>query len=177
MSFTAQRSFALLASARSSFSRFYTTEASASLLTRLKDDRKTYMRSKQQPDLNVVKSIISDYTYFIKSPNAPTGHSEDAMVVSVLQKSIKKRQDSIAQYTAGGRPELAANEQEELSIIKRYLPEQMDAAAIEEKVRTLVEQVGATSMKDMGKVMKAWTVDPATADRKLVSDAVKKILA
>lgn len=135
------------------------------------------MRSKQQPDLNVVKSVISEYTYYIKSPNAPTNHSEDAMVLSVLQKSIKKRQDSIAQYTAGGRPELAANEQQELVVLQRYLPEQMSAAEIEEKVRELVEQVGATSMKDMGKIMKAWTVDPATADRKLVSDAVKKVLS
>ncbi|KAI8337533.1 Yqey-like protein-domain-containing protein [Chlamydoabsidia padenii] len=177
MSFAVKRSFALLTTARPSLARFYTTEASATLLNRLKDDRKTYMRSKQQPDLNVVKSVLSEYTYYIKSPNAPSGHSEDAMVLSVLQKAIKKRQDSVTQYTAGGRPELAANEQQELAVLQRYLPEQMDAAEIEEKVRALVEQVGATSLKDMGKVMKAWTIDPAAADRKLVSDAVKKALS
>ncbi|KAI8093219.1 Yqey-like protein-domain-containing protein [Halteromyces radiatus] len=177
MTFPLRHSLSLFNVTRPSIYRFYTTESSVNLLGRLKEDRKTYMRSKQQPDLNVVKGILSDYTYYIKSPNAPTDHSEDAMVLSVLQKSIKKRQDSIAQYTSGGRPELAANEEQELKVLQRYLPEQMSAEVIEEKVRALVEQLGASSMKDMGKVMKAWTVDPATADRKMVSDAVKKVLS
>ena len=146
-----------------------------SLLTRLKDDRKTYMRAKQQPDLNVVKNILSDYTYHIKSPNAPANQSEDAAVLSVIQKLVKKRQDAISQYTAGNRPELAAQEQDELVVLQRYLPEQMSAEQVEQKVKELIEQVGATSIKDMGKVMKAWT--DGSADKKVVSDAVKKLLA
>ncbi|KAI9261464.1 Yqey-like protein-domain-containing protein [Phascolomyces articulosus] len=155
--------------------RTYTTEASGSLLARLKDDRKTFMRSKQQPDLNVVKNILSDFTYHIKSPNAPANQPEEEAVLSVIQKLVKKRQDAISQYTTGNRPELAAQEQKELVILQRYLPEQMSAEQIEEKVKALIEQVGASSMKDMGKVMKAW--NEPSADKKMVSDAVKKLLS
>ncbi|KAF7720841.1 hypothetical protein EC973_005984 [Apophysomyces ossiformis] len=156
--------------------RYYTTEASESLLTRLKNDRKTFMKAKQQPDLNVVKGVLSDFTYYIKSPNAVPGQSEDAALLSVLQKSIKRRQDSVTQYTAAARPELAAQEEAEIQILTRYLPEQMSAEEIEKQVLATIEQVGATSIKDMGKVMKAWNVDPAKADKKLVSDLVKKAL-
>ncbi|KAI9499375.1 Yqey-like protein-domain-containing protein [Zychaea mexicana] len=159
---------------RGLLARAYTTEASGALLGRLKDDRKSFMRSKQQPDLNVVKNILSDYTYHIKSPNTPENQSEEAALLSVIQKLVKKRQDAIGQYTAGNRPELAEQEQGELKVLQRYLPEQMSAEEVEQKVKELIEQVGATSMKDMGKVMKAWT--DQTADKKMVSDAVKKLL-
>lgn len=133
------------------------------------------MREKKQPDLNVVKNILSDYTYYIKSPNAKPGQSEDSAVLSVIQKLIKKRQDAIDQYTSGGRPELAAQEQIELQVLQRYLPQQMSAEEIEKEVRAIIAQVNATSVKDMGKVMKAWS--RAYADKKTVSDIVKKVLA
>ncbi|KAI7887000.1 GatB/YqeY domain-containing protein [Lichtheimia hyalospora FSU 10163] len=153
--------------------RAYTTETTG-LLTRLKDDRKTFMRAKAQPDLNVVKNILSDYTYYIKSPNAKPGQSEEAAVLSVIQKLVKRRQDAISQYKAGGRPELADQEQAELDVLQRYLPEQMSTEEIEAQVKSIIEQVGATSIRDMGKVMKAWTHEGA--DKKAVSDAVKKLL-
>ncbi|KAI9018657.1 Yqey-like protein-domain-containing protein [Phycomyces nitens] len=156
--------------------RHYTSEATESLLEQLKQDRKTLMREKKQPDLNVVKSVLSDYTYYIKSPNAVPGQSENASVLSVLQKGIKRRQDSVAQYAAGGRPELAEQEQAELVVLQRYLPAQMSPEEIEKHVRALVTQVGATTARDMGKVMKAWTIDASKADKKTVSDMVKKVL-
>ncbi|KAI9307332.1 Yqey-like protein-domain-containing protein [Cunninghamella echinulata] len=178
MSFFVKRSISLTNAIRPCMNRLYTTEASSSaLLEKLKNDRKTYMRSKQQPELNVVKGLLSDYTYFIKSPNAPSNQSEDAMVVSVIQKSIKKRQDSITQYINGGRPELAENETSELKVLQSYLPEQMSQEEIEQQVRSLIDDLGATSIKEMGKVMKAWNVDPSKADRKTVSDIVKKVLS
>lgn len=148
---------------------------SLSLLARLKEDRKTLMREKKQPDLNVVKNVLSDYTYYIKSANAKEGESEEAAVQSVLQKLVKRRQDSIAQYEAGGRPELAEQEKQELAVLEKYLPERMSAEAIEAEVRKVIESVGATSVKDMGKVMKAWT--HAGADKKTVSETVKRLLA
>ncbi|CEG83296.1 hypothetical protein RMATCC62417_17243 [Rhizopus microsporus] len=98
-------------------------------------------------------------------------------MMSVLQKAIKRRQDSIEQFKSGGRPELAEQELQELKVLESYLPEQMSAEAIEKEVKSLIEQLGATSAKDMGKVMKAWKHDSAVADRKLVSDAVKKLLS
>ncbi|CAO3646024.1 unnamed protein product [Cunninghamella blakesleeana] len=177
MSLFIKRSISLTNTIRPCMVRLYTSEASSTLIEKLKSDRKAYMRSKQQPELNVVKGVLSDYTYFIKLPNAPTNQSEDSMLLTVIQKSIKKRQDSIEQYISGGRPELAETETIELKVLQSYLPEQMSQEEIEQKVRDLITEVGATSVKDMGKVMKAWTVDPAVADRKAVSDIVKKVLA
>jgi uncharacterized protein YqeY len=147
-----------------------------SLIIRLKDDRKTFMKAKKQPDLNVVKGLLSDFTYYIKSPNYVEGTSDDEALMSVLQKAIKRRQDSIAQYESGGRPELAEKETEELKVLQHYLPEQMSEEAIEKEVQTLITELGLSSKKDMGKVMKAWNHDAAVADRKVVSDVVKKLL-
>ncbi|KAI8060734.1 Yqey-like protein-domain-containing protein [Gongronella butleri] len=155
--------------------RLYST--SASLVDRLKQDRKTFMKSKQQPHLNVVKGVLSDLMYLGKAGGNSQDANDDATLLSVIQKNIKRRQDSAKQYLDGGRPELAATEQQEIEVLQVYLPEQMSQQEIEEKVQQIVAEVGATSIKDMGKIMKAWTVDPAVADRKLVSDAVKKALA
>lgn len=135
------------------------------------------MKEKKQPDLNVLKGLLSDFTYYTKSPSFKEGTSEDEAMMSVLQKAIKRRQDSIEQFKSGGRPELAEQELQELKVLESYLPEQMSAEAIEKEVKSLIEQLSATSAKDMGKVMKAWKHDSAVADRKLVSDAVKKLLS
>ncbi|KAI9475689.1 MAG: Yqey-like protein-domain-containing protein [Benjaminiella poitrasii] len=158
--------------------RYYTSGAveAGSLITRLKDDRKTFMKTKKQPDLNVVKGLLSDFTYHTKSENFKEGTSEDQALMSVLQKAIKRRQDSIGQYESGGRPELAEQEREELKVLQGYLPEQMSSELIETELREIIHDVGATSMRDMGKVMKAWKHDSAVADRKLVSDIIKKLL-
>jgi uncharacterized protein YqeY len=134
------------------------------------------MKAKKQPELNVVKGLLSDFTYYTKSPNFTEGSSEDEALMSVLQKAIKRRQDSIDQYEAGGRPELAANERLELSVLQDYLPEQMTKEQIEEELKEIIGELGAATTRDMGKVMKAWKHDSAVADRKVVSDIVKKLL-
>lgn len=134
------------------------------------------MRAKKQPDLNVVKGLLSDFTYYTKSANFVEGTSEEEALMSVLQKAIKRRQDSVAQYESGGRPELAAQEKVELEVLNSYLPEQMTTEQIELELKKLIGELGASGPRDMGKVMKAWKVDAATADRKTVSDLVKKLL-
>jgi uncharacterized protein len=78
---------------------------------------------------------------------------DDAGVLAVMTKMVKQRRDSIAQYTSGGRPELAATEQAEIDIIEAYLPKQMDEAAVSAAVADAIKESGATSPKDMGKVM------------------------
>jgi uncharacterized protein YqeY len=78
---------------------------------------------------------------------------DDAGIVQVMTKMVKQRRDSIAQYTSGGRPELAAAEQAEIDIIEAYLPKQMDEAAIGAAVTAAISEAGAASAKDMGKVM------------------------
>lgn len=78
---------------------------------------------------------------------------DDAMVVEVLQKMAKQRRESIDMFDKGGRAELAAGERAELAVIESFLPEQMDEAAAQEAIRALVAESGATSVKDMGRVM------------------------
>jgi len=77
----------------------------------------------------------------------------DAAILDVLAKMVKQRQDSIAAFDQGGRPELAQNEKDELSIIQSYMPKQMDEAEAKAAVASVIAAVGATSIKDMGKVM------------------------
>lgn len=74
-------------------------------------------------------------------------------VLAVMTKMVKQRRDSIAQFTSGGRPELAANEQAEIDIIEAYLPKQMDDAAVTQAIAAAITETGAASPKDMGKVM------------------------
>jgi uncharacterized protein YqeY len=78
---------------------------------------------------------------------------DDAAVIAVMTKMVKQRRDSIAQYTSGGRADLAAIEQAEIAIIEAYLPKQMDDAAVTAAIADAVKESGAASAKDMGKVM------------------------
>lgn len=79
----------------------------------------------------------------------------EAELLSMMQTMIKQRNDSIKMYMDGNRPELAAKERKEIEIIERFLPKQMSDAEIEVAVKALISETGASSMKDMGKIMGA----------------------
>ena len=81
--------------------------------------------------------------------------ASDADLMSMMQSMIKQRNDSIKMYVDGKREDLAAKERKEISIIERFLPKQMSDAEIEAAVRALISETGASSMKDMGKIMGA----------------------
>lgn len=104
---------------------------------------------------------------------------ESADEQQVMVSLIKQRRDSIEQFRQGGRDELADREAAEIVVLETYLPPPMDDAALEAAVRAAVAESGATSPKDMGKVMKA--VMPRLAghpvDGRVVSDLVKRVLA
>ncbi len=102
---------------------------------------------------------------------------EDVEVVVIIKKQVKQRQDSIVQYQNGGRDDLAAKEQAELEILKEYLPPEMSAQELEPIIQETVQEIGATSMKEMGAVMKSLKPKiEGRADNKLVSELVRKIL-
>jgi uncharacterized protein YqeY len=103
----------------------------------------------------------------------------DYEVTKALQSLVKQRRDSIEQYEKAGRSELAAKEQSEIAVIEVYLPQAASAEEIGEAVNAAVSELGATSMKDMGAVMKAAMAKLAgkSADGKLVSEAVKSRLS
>ncbi len=102
----------------------------------------------------------------------------DDEVIAVIKKQIKQRQDSIEQFEKGGRPELAAKEKVEVDIMKIYLPAEMSQDEVKAHVEAAIKESGATSMKDMGNVMKVVREKVGgRADGKLVSELVKAGLA
>ncbi|KAJ9520164.1 hypothetical protein QJQ45_030088 [Haematococcus lacustris] len=102
------------------------------------------------------------------------GSVTDAEVVQVLQKSAKQRRDSIDSYKAGGREDLVAKEEHELSIVESYLPVMMTVAEVEAIASEVIARLGASSVKDMGKVMAEVKLQAqGRADNKVVSDVVK----
>ncbi len=103
---------------------------------------------------------------------------EDPEVVAVAQVQVKQRRDSIEQFVSGGREDLADKERAELEILMNFVPEEMDADEIRSIVTEAKEATGATSMKDMGKLMGA--IMPKVkgrADGKLVNSIVKELLS
>ncbi len=99
----------------------------------------------------------------------------DEEVMKALQSLVKQRKDSIEQFTAAGRTELAEKEKAELSVIEIYLPQSASAEEIEQAVAEAIAETGASSVKEMGLVMKATMakLPGKTVDGKMVSDAVK----
>lgn len=146
-----------------------------SLKQQILDDTKEAMKAKNADKVNTLRFLqaaVENKEIEVR-PNALT----DDDVVSVLRKSVKQRQDSIEQYSAAGRADLADKEKMELSTIEGYLPKQMGADQIEAVVKQAIQEVGATSPKEMGAVMKAVQAKTqGTADNKIVSEIVKKLL-
>ena len=146
-----------------------------SLQQRLTDSLKQAMIQKQAErtgTLRLVKAALG-YLQIEKKTDALT----DADVLAVLQKEAKKRKDAIAGFEAGGRPESAANERVELAIIEEFLPAALSAEEAEALVRAAIAEVGATSKKDMGAVMKAATARAGgRADGKVLSSLVGRLL-
>ena len=102
----------------------------------------------------------------------------DEEIVEVVSSEIKKRKDSVEQYTKGGRPELAEKEQNEIKILAEYMPEQMSEEAVKEEVKKAISETGASSPKDMGKVIGAVMAKvKGKADGQMVSRLVKEKLS
>jgi uncharacterized protein YqeY len=103
--------------------------------------------------LRLMQAAIKNKDIELRTAAAPA--DDDVVVAEVLTKMAKQRRESIEMYVAGNRPELADAERAELAVIESFLPQQMDAAEAQAKVRALVEELGAQGPKDMGRVMAA----------------------
>ena len=126
------------------------------LREKLTADMKDAMKAGDKKKLGAFRLMLSAIKE--KDINSRTeGHDSalitDAGILDVLTKMVKQRQDSITAFEAGGRPELAQNEKDELAVIQSYMPNQMDEAESKAAVSEAIKSVGATSVKDMGKVM------------------------
>jgi uncharacterized protein len=125
-----------------------------SLRDKLMDDVKAAMKGGEKTRLSTIRLIqaaLKDKD--IEARGQGKGQLTDEDLMSLMQKMVKQRQESIAIYTQAGRNELAAGEQAEVDVITSYLPKQMDEAGMKAAIAAAVAEAGAASMKDMGKVV------------------------
>ncbi|MFZ5793445.1 MAG: GatB/YqeY domain-containing protein [Sphingomonas sp.] len=126
--------------------------------------------------LRLVQSAIKNRDIEARTGKAPD--DDDALVVEVLQKMVKQRRESIEMFVKGGRQELADAEAAEVAVIETFLPAQMDEAATAAAIEAIKAELGATGMKDMGRVMAELKARHATTlDMSKASAAVKAALA
>ncbi len=146
-----------------------------SLEQKIAQDLKTAMKAKDDAAKRGIRAIKS--AILLAKTDGSGQEITEQVEIKMLTKMAKQRKESIKIFLEQGREDLAKVEQEELVIIEGYLPAQLSEAEIEAQVKAIIEQVGATSMRDMGKVMGAATKHFAgAADGKIVSGIVKKLL-
>ncbi len=136
---------------------------------------KTAMRSQQKERLAAIRLILAALKQREVDERIVLS---DEQILSTLNKMIKQRRDSITQFEAGNRPELAAKEADEVKVIQEFLPQQLSAAEVDQAVVAAIGETGATSAKDMGKVMAALKASlQGKADMTVVSAKVKEKLS
>ena len=134
------------------------------------------MKAKDQGRLDVIRSIKS--AILLGKTAEGAGELTDGDILKMIQKLIKQHQDTADQFMAAGRPEQADKEKGEISILEKYLPQQLSEADVEAKLKEIIASVGASGIKDMGKVMGTATKMLAgQADGKIISALVRKLLA
>lgn len=145
------------------------------LKEKLLEDLKMSMKEKNEIRKNAVQMVRAAILQ-VEKDNGVT--LEDEKIIQIIAKEVKKRKDSLDDYIKGGREDIVKQVEEEIGILSEYLPKQLSKEEIEKIVKEIIEQVGATSMKDMGKVMKeAKERIGASADGKAINEVVKELLA
>ncbi|MBL4745194.1 MAG: GatB/YqeY domain-containing protein [Flavobacteriaceae bacterium] len=138
---------------------------------------KEAMKSKDKVALESLRAIKSELLLAQTKTGSNDGLTEEEEI-KLLQKLVKQRKESALIFTEQGREDLATPELAQVAVIAKFLPEQMSEAAVEKVVVAAVEKTGASSMKDMGKVMGMVSKELAgKADGKMISLLVKKLLA
>ncbi|MBP7180164.1 MAG: Yqey-like protein [Bacteroidetes bacterium ADurb.BinA261] len=147
------------------------------LFDTISEEIKKAMLAKDKVRLEALRGIKKE---FLEAKTAKGANDElsDETAIAILLKMVKQRKDSADIYTAQGRPDLAEDEIAQIKVIQDFLPSQLTAEELEAAVKKIVAEVGATSMKDMGKVMGVATKELAgKAEGRAVSEMVKKLLA
>ena len=122
------------------------------LKARIQDDMKSAMRAAEKERLATIRLILAA----IKQREVDERiQLDDTQVLAVLEKMMKQRRESIAQFEAGGRADLVAKESAELAVLAGYLPEQLSEQELDRLIAATIAETGASSVKDMGKVMSA----------------------
>lgn len=147
----------------------------ANLLEKLQEEMKAAMKSGQKERLSVIRMLISEIK---KVQIDKKKELTDEEIIEVLQRYAKQRKESIKQYREAGREDLAQKEEFELKVVQEFLPQPLSEEELEKVIDETISELGASSMKDMGKVMKAVMEKvKGRADGSAVSAIVKKKLS
>lgn len=145
------------------------------LLDQIKNDMKEAMKAKDVTKRDALRLLLSAFKQ-IEVDERKELNDED--INKIIQKQVKQRQDSAAQYKEAGRDDLLQKEESEIAVFIAYMPKQLEDEELEIALKEIIEQVGATSMKDIGKVMGTASKTLAgKADGKRINECVKKLLA
>ena len=145
------------------------------LKEKLLEDLKNCMKDKNVVRKNVVQMVRAAILQVEKDKQITL---DDNQIIEIIAKESKKRKDSLVDYEKSGREDLINEIKEEISVLAEYLPKQLSTEEVEKIVAEVIKEENATSMKDMGKVMKAAKEKiGAASDGKTINEAVKKLLS
>lgn len=147
------------------------------LFDKVSEDIKNAMKAKDKVALETLRNVKK---VFLEAKTAPGANDTlaDADALKLLQKLVKQGKDSAAIYVGQGRQDLADAELAQVAVLEKYLPKQMSAEELEAELKKIIAEVGATTAKDMGKVMGVASKALAgKAEGRAISEAVKRLLA
>ena len=138
---------------------------------------KEAMKAKDTVAMNATRAIKGEILLF-KTSEGGSKEVADGDILKMIQKLVKQRKEAAEQFVAAGRQELADNELAEAAVMEKYLPKQLSPEEVREKIKAIIAEVGATSIKDMGKVMGAANKALAgLSDGRTISTIVKEELS
>ena len=145
-------------------------------IDKISEEIKTAMKARDKIALETLRAIKKELLE-LKTAKGSTGEVTEEAANKIMQKMVKQRHDVAVIYEQQGRPELAEKEHAEIEVINRFLPKPLSMEEIETAVKEVIDEVGATSMKDMGKVMGLASKKLAgKADGKVISNIVRSLL-
>ncbi|HJM63187.1 MAG: GatB/YqeY domain-containing protein [Roseibacillus sp.] len=150
----------------------------ADIATQLTEDLKNAMRARNPVALNTLRAVKSAIKNAAIEKGGADGELDEGEIVNLIRKQIKQRRESVEQFTKAGRTELADQEESEITILEHYLPAPLSPEEVNELVTTAIEESGASSRADMGRVMKILQERTAgRADGRILSQAVMEKLS
>lgn len=141
---------------------------------KLMENLKEAMREKDIIRKNVIQMVRASILQIKKDKGIEV---DDNKILEIIAKEVKKRNDSLADFEKGGREDLVEQTKKEIEILSAYLPKQLTKEELKEKIAHIIEEIGATSMKDMGNVMKEAKIQIGTAaDGRSINEVVRELL-
>ena len=145
------------------------------LKEKLMEDLKISMREKNNLRKNTIQMVRAAILQIEKDKGIEV---DDGKILEIIAKEVKSKKDALVDFEKGGREDLIAQTNEEISVLQEYLPKQLTHDELVEKIKAVITKVGATSIKDMGVVMKEAKAEIGTAaDGKSINEVVKELLA